>query len=221
MDWFKRLWSAAQPETPALVQSDRVVTWRQFDARADALAAHFIAQPPAYVHLHLDGINRLREGNLRQARETLDRAEEERPAFKGTLNGQPFADFRDYNDLVGPVLELIVQGQYTWMPLEQIKRLEIEAPKNMRDLRWMPARIETTDGTTGEVYIPALYEGSHNHLNDQVKLGRMTDWADAGEGVYLASGLRLFLVDGDDKALLEVRELDFDHQAAAPQPVQS
>ncbi|TAJ70771.1 MAG: acyl-CoA synthetase [Phenylobacterium sp.] len=34
--------AAAQPERPALVQGERVITWAQFDARADALAAHFI-----------------------------------------------------------------------------------------------------------------------------------------------------------------------------------
>jgi len=35
--------AAAQPERPALVQGERVITWAQLDARADALAAHFIA----------------------------------------------------------------------------------------------------------------------------------------------------------------------------------
>jgi type VI secretion system protein ImpE len=180
---------------------------------SDGLHPHFISEPPAYVDLHLNALNRLREGNLGEARETLDQAEEERPAIKGTLNGRPFFDFRDYNDLVGPVLELIVKGQYTWLPFEQIKRLEIAPPKNLRDLMWTPARIETTDGTSGEVYIPSLYEGSYTHPNDQVRLGRMTDWTDVGDGVYLASGLRVFLVDGEDKALLEAREIEFDAPA--------
>ena len=36
--------AAAQPERAALVQGPRVVTWGQFDVRADALAAHFIAR---------------------------------------------------------------------------------------------------------------------------------------------------------------------------------
>jgi len=35
--------AAAQPDRAALVQGDRVVTWSQFDARSDALAAHLIA----------------------------------------------------------------------------------------------------------------------------------------------------------------------------------
>ena len=181
---------------------------------SDGLRPHFITAAPAYVDLHMFAINRLREGNLSEARETLARAEEERPAFTGALNGQSFSDFRDYNDLVGPVLELIVKDQFTWLPFEQIKRIEISKPKNLRDLIWVPARIETTDGTNGDVYIPSLYEGSSTHSNDQVKLGRMTDWMNAGEGLYLASGLRLFLVDGEDKAILEAREIEFDHTIA-------
>jgi len=36
--------AASQPERPALVQADRVITWREFDERADALAAYFIAK---------------------------------------------------------------------------------------------------------------------------------------------------------------------------------
>lgn len=43
---FAAVWeaiAAKQPDHPALVQGDRVVTWGQFDARADALAAHLVA----------------------------------------------------------------------------------------------------------------------------------------------------------------------------------
>ncbi len=35
--------AAAQPDTPALVQGERSISWAQFDARADALAAHLVA----------------------------------------------------------------------------------------------------------------------------------------------------------------------------------
>jgi type VI secretion system protein ImpE len=186
---------------------------------SDGLRPHFISVPPAYVELHLSAINRVREGNIREARETLDRAEQERPAFKGAINGREFSDFRDYNDPVGPVLEAIVQDQYTWIPFEQISSLEIGAPKQLRDLIWIPARIEATDGTSGDIYIHTLYEGSGRHSDDQVKLGRMTDWKDAGEGLYLASGSRLFLVDGEDRALLEARKIEFVPVAAEAEPV--
>jgi type VI secretion system protein ImpE len=185
------------------------------------LQPYFLAEPPAYVDWHLNAINRLREGHLAEARELLDRAEEERPAFAGSLNGRAFQDFRDYNDWVGPVLELIVKDQYTWLPFEQIKTIEIPAPKRLRDLLWIPARIESTDSTVGEVFIPALYAGSAEHQNEQIKLGRATDWQEIGEGLYQAAGLRLFLVDEEDKAVLEVRSIEFGSAATEAQSASS
>jgi fatty-acyl-CoA synthase len=43
---FADVWeaiAAAQPDRPAHIQGERVVTWGEFDARADALAAHLVA----------------------------------------------------------------------------------------------------------------------------------------------------------------------------------
>ena len=187
----------------------------------DGLQPHFLREPPAYVDLLLAAINRLREGNLKEARETLDRAEEERPALSGKLNDQAFQDFREYDDRLSSVLELIVKDKYTWLPLEQIKRIEIAPPKHLRDLMWANARIEATDGTIGEVYVPTLYVGSSKHENDQVRLGHMTDWKQVGEDIYEASGLRLFLVDNEDKPVFELKTVEFDQVDvnAAEQPV--
>jgi len=178
---------------------------------SDGLQPHFLTEPPAYIDLHLAAINRLREGKTVEARETLDRAEEERPALAGTFNGKRFEDFRDWDDQVGPVLELIINGQYTWLPFEQIGRIEINPPTQARDLVWASARIQATDGTVGEVSVPALYAGSSEHASDQVRLGRMTDWKQLSDDLSVAVGLRLFLVDGEDKPLFEARSVEFEH----------
>ncbi len=181
---------------------------------SEGIQPFFLAEPPAYVDLLVAAINRIREGKLAEARQMLNRAEEERPALSGRLNGKPFQDFRDSDDRVGPVLELTVKDNYTWLPFEQIRRLELAAPKRLRDLLWAPAVIETTDGTMGEVYIPALYEGTSEHPNTQVRLGRMTDWRHPGEELHLTVGLRLFLIDGEDRPLFEARSVEFDHPEA-------
>ena len=177
---------------------------------SDGLAPHFLTEPPAYVDLHLNAINRMREGNYDEARLLLDQAEEERPALIGKVNGRQFLDFRECDDLIGSVLELIVHDKYTWLPFEQIKSMEISAPKQLRDLMWAPARIEGVDGTVGEVFIPALYVRSSDHPNDQVKLGRMTDWTQVNDLLHLPAGLRLFMVDGTDEAMFEARRVEFD-----------
>ena len=181
----------------------------------DGLAPHFLSEPPAYVDLLLAGINRLREGNIKEARENFDKAEEERPAFSGKMNGKEFKDFRDYNDLTGGVLELVVKDKYTWLPFEQIKKLEIAQPKQLRDLVWTAARVESTDDTIGEVFLPVLYSGSPEHSDNQVRLGRMTDWKDLGEDLYVPAGLRLFLVDDEDKPVFEARSVEFNNTSVS------
>jgi type VI secretion system protein ImpE len=183
---------------------------------SEGIQPHFFAEPPAYVDLLVAAINHIREGKLAEARQMLDRAEEERPALLGRFNGKPFQDFRDSDDRVGPVLELTVRDKYTWLPFEQIKRLEITAPKRLRDLLWAPAIVETTDRTMGEVYVPALYESTSAHPNNQLKLGRMTDWRQLSQDLHLTVGLRLFLVDGEDTPLFEARSVEFDHPATPP-----
>ena len=176
---------------------------------SDGLEPHFLTEPPVYVDQLLSAITRRRTGDLDGARTMLEQVEEERPALTGTSRAGQFLDFRDNNDWVGPVLELIVHEKYTWLPFEQIRSLEIPRPKQLRDLMWAPARVEALDGTIGEVYIPALYVRSFEHEEDGVKLGRMTDWQELENGLLTASGLRLFLIDGEDKSLFEVSSIEF------------
>ena len=181
---------------------------------AEGVQPHFLKEPPAYVDLNITALNQLRQGQLAEARSTLDRAEEERPAISGRLNGQEFQDFRDYDDFVAPVLELIVKDKYVWMPFEQIKSIEIAPPKQLRDLLWAGARVEALDGTIGEVYVPGLYAGTSEHSDDQARLGRLTDWQKIGDDLYRTVGLRMFRVGEEDKTLFEARSIQFNPGAS-------
>jgi type VI secretion system protein ImpE len=181
---------------------------------SEGVQPHFLNEPPAYVDRHLQAINRLREGNVAEARSILDGAEEERPALPGKLNGKPFADFRDADDVLGPVLELIVKDKYTWLPFEQIRRMEISPPSKLRDLVWARAKVEALDGTVGDVYVPALYAGTSRSADDQVRLGRMTAWVPLAEDFARGAGLKTFQAGDDDVALFEARQVEF-HAAPA------
>ena len=64
------------------------------------------------------------------------------------------------------------------------------------------------DGPEGDVFLPALYPGTHEHADDAVKLGRATDWKDGDAGPVLGVGLRTFLAGDDPITLLEWRELE-------------
>lgn len=182
---------------------------------AEGTAPHFLKEPPPYVDMNLDAINKVRTGNLEEARAILDRAEEERPAFAVKLDDQQFSDFRDADDFLAPVLEVFVKDKYVWMPLEQIKSVAVQAPNKLRDLLWASARVESLDGTIGEVYLPAIYEGTGEQSDNQAKLGRLTDWRELGPNLFRTVGLRMFQLDQSDKTLFEIHQIEFDHAGSA------
>ena len=175
---------------------------------SDGLKPEFIQPPPAYVEDLLAANNRIREGNMAEARQILDKVEEDRPAIACKVNGEEKEDFRDYNDLTMCVFEVIVKEAYVWLPMEQVVSIEFFEPKSLRDLFWRQAQVEVSNGLAGEMFLPALYANSWKSDNDQVRLGRMTDWRDAGGEVYIGEGLRTFWMDGEDKAILELNKID-------------
>jgi type VI secretion system protein ImpE len=137
----------------------------------------------------------------------------------GTLNGKPFQSLRDADPDIGPRLEVFAAGAYLWIPFEHIASLEMEPPRRLRDTLWTPAMVRTGPsfkGTDlGEVLIPAIYPFSWKHPDENVWLGRVTDWAADDEGNQYPSGQKILLLDGEEIPFLEVRSLEF-AQSAAP-----
>lgn len=177
-----------------------------------SLASHFLSKPPAGVDLHLAAITELSAGRPSEAQKLLDTAAPGRTPLAGRMDGREFANWRDADDLLAPVLEVIISDVYTWLPFAQIKQIEFAPPRQLRDLVWCPVRVEMRQGAIGEMFVPALYEGSSRHTNDLVKLGRLTDWQSIGEGATAARaiGLRLFMAGDEEKSIFEVRRVEFD-----------
>jgi len=164
---------------------------------------------PAYTGLHLQALNRIREGRYDEARLLLETAASSRAAVTGTLNGEPFEDLNDADDLIGPFLEIMMADSYSWVPWETVRSVTIPAPRYVRDLVWLPAHVELKTGPLGDVFLPVLYAGSYLHQDVRVRLGRMTDWREDVDGLALASGQKL-LSDGErDWPILEIRQLEF------------
>jgi type VI secretion system protein ImpE len=173
---------------------------------AEGLPPSFLGEPPDHVRLRLEAVEKLRAGQPAEAAEVLGRAVEATPPVRGQLNGKPFEFLRDVDDLFGGLLEVMAQGKYFWVGLEQVVSLGIGAPRFPRDLIFVPARLEMKE-EAGDVFLPALYPRSHEHPDDRVKLGRLTEWNTPEGGPTLGVGTHTFQVDEDDISLLEWREL--------------
>jgi type VI secretion system protein ImpE len=176
---------------------------------AQGVRPEFVETPPAYTRLHLEAVNRLRENRPGEARSSLDESARVRPVLQGRLDGQEFDGFRDADDVIGPFLEVFIHNRYTWFPFEALRRIEISAPRRLRDLLWVPATLESWNGSVGEAFLPVLYAGSSDHPDEQVRLGRMTDWKPAVDGLTLGAGQRIFLVSDEERSMLEVRTVEF------------
>ena len=114
---------------------------------------------------------------------------------------------RDADDVLAPILEVMVMRDYVWAPWSQVKELEVDPPKHPRDLLWTPARIVLTDGEERRGYLPALYPGTSNAARDEIKLGRMTDWTVPDkDGPVRGVGQHLLVAGERDFGLLEVRK---------------
>jgi type VI secretion system protein ImpE len=133
--------------------------------------------------------------------------------FSGTLNGQTFETIVDADPRIGAKLELFAAGAYLWIGFEHILSIETQPPQKLRDLLWVPAIVRTgptfKETELGEVLIPVLYPFSFAHPNDAVRLGRETHWQEVEGGEPTPIGQKLFLIDGEEFPLLEVRKIEF------------
>lgn len=169
----------------------------------------FLSEPPPYTALHLKALTEIIEQHFDQAETSLKESSALRKNLQGQIDDTHFDDFKDGDDLIAPFLEVIVRGDYLWLALEDIVGLEIRPPRTLRDLLWIPAKVELREQQTIDVFIPVQYYGSSDHADDSVKLGRMTVWENLGEETNLGKGQRTFLIDGDERSLLEIRKAEF------------
>ena len=176
---------------------------------AEGLKPTFLLEPPSWIEHLLEAGNRIRGQQTEEAKALLQQAASASPKLQGTVNGKPFADFRDSDDRLGPVLEVFLRENYVWLPWEQVKKISIPQPKQLRDLLWTQATIEAGEGAAGDVFLPVLYGGSYREEDDQLRLGRITDWRGLGDGLAGGVGQKTFLIDDNELSILEIRDIVF------------
>lgn len=142
-----------------------------------------------------------------------------REELSGELNDRAFQSISDADPRIGPRLEVFVGGRYVWIPFEYIETLIMEPPRRVRDLLWAPAIVRTSPDfqvrDLGEVLLPVLYPFSYRHSNDEVRLGRLTVWEQDADGAEIPFGQKLFVADGEEVPLLELRKLEIQAAQAA------
>lgn len=134
------------------------------------------------------------------------------PASAGTLNGAPFEWLADADSRLGPLLEVLLNGSYYWVPTHRIAEIRVEAPQDIRDLVWLPAEFVWANGGEAVGFIPTRYPGSESSSDNAIRLARKTEWVGADAAVGL--GQRLLATDEAELPLLELRSIKFERSPA-------
>ncbi len=121
----------------------------------DGALPQFFLSPPPYADRYVVLVKKMAQAPG-DAVSLLAEAEEQFPATAGRFGDRAFSSFRDADDRLGPVLEVFHEGKYLWLPHAQIRRLQVTQPKSLRDTIWAHAKIETDEGSVGDVFLPAL-----------------------------------------------------------------
>ena len=168
-----------------------------------------LGPPVAWLAMMAEALALDGAGQVESARTLRDAALAAAPDCPGTLDGTPFAWLMDADPRFGPVLEVVVEGQYRWLPLDAIQSLRAEAPKAMRDVVWRPVSLQLAGGHDLLAYVPGRYPDSEQHADDALRLGRETRWIDR-QGMQFGLGQRMFASDQGDHPFFDLRKLRLD-----------
>jgi type VI secretion system protein ImpE len=137
----------------------------------------------------------------------------EAPPIAGQLDERECESIEDADPRLGARLEVYAAGAYLWIPYEHIASVEIQPPARLRDLLWIPAMLHTGPAfkgrEMGEVLLPVLTPLAWKQPDGAVRLGRQTEWQEAPDAQMIPAGQKMFLADGEEYPILEVRRLRF------------
>lgn len=169
----------------------------------------FLPVSPPYLELYIAARERLNEKRLDEAVDLFDKINSQIPLISGTRDGKSFTGFNDIDISLSFFLETIVHERYIWIPFESIRELSITPPRSLLELIWITAHITTWEGLSISCYLPVLYPESFLHVDDRVKLGRMTDWTPAGGPFSKGTGQHIYLIGEEEVGILDIREVLF------------
>ncbi|VAX02096.1 Protein of avirulence locus ImpE [hydrothermal vent metagenome] len=167
-------------------------------------------QPAQWAANLVEALRLSAEGHYAQSSDLREKAFELAPASTGVCDGKRFDWIADADMRLGPMLEAIVNGQYYWIPFNQIQQITIEEPVDLRDMVWMPAYFVWANGGESVGLIPSRYPGSEACEDDAIRLARKTEWQQYGEGLYFGFGQRVLSTDEDEYSLMDIRSISLD-----------
>jgi type VI secretion system protein ImpE len=169
----------------------------------------FLPATPAYFEDYYMACQQLQSNLDGKGLEIFEAMASQIPQVSGTVNGVEFSGMRNTDDVLAFALEVFAHDRYFWVPFDAIREIIVTPPQTLLDLMWISASITTWSGLSMNGYLPVLYPESWKHDNEQIKMGRMTDWFTPSGTCVRGAGQQVFVFGDQDISILELRDIQF------------
>lgn len=178
-------------------------------------------EPEQWVALLISALQPIAQEDYATARTLRDEAYEAAPTVTGSINQTPFEWITDADSRLGPILEVIVNGQYYWLPLDKVHEIYVDEPEDLRDLVWMPGHFTWVNGGEAVGLIPTRYPGSETAKDPLLRLSRKTVWEGFPGDTYLGIGQRMLATDVAEYPLMDIRHITLGDKERPPSAEQA
>jgi len=213
-------WNRANTQLQVLsdMDSDSMMLARIFEpillceaVRTDVFAGKrtpiIFGEPPEWIGSLAEAMSLFGKGEFRAGAKLRDQAFEAAPTSAGKVNGESFEWIADADERLGPILEVILEGKYYWVPFCRLRKVFIEPVTDLRDLVWAPAQFVWENGGEAAGHIPTRYPRTEASQESALRLARKTEWVDQS-GVHTGLGQRVLATDANEYPLLEIRTIE-------------
>lgn len=174
------------------------------------LKPEMLGEPEAWIGWNVQALALDASRRFPEASELRRLAWESAPELRTTLDGKVCDWLSDADRRIGPVLEVVLEGKYYWVPFSHLRKIELTPPEFLADIVWIPAKLHIRGGAELSAHLPARYPGSEVSSDGNVRLGRVTDWVMGEAGELRPVGQKLFEDATQQFGLLSCRIIEFE-----------
>lgn len=171
-----------------------------------------LGEPEEWLAKLLEANRLLGQNKLKEATRLRMEAYNIQPAVSGTCNDVPFEWICDQDSRFAGNLECFLNGKYYWLPLSQVKELEIAVESERRayiDLLYPKAKLILKTEAELDIILFARYPGDYSPEKPELLMNLLTEWEDLNDYNILGRGQRMLCADSGDFPLLELKKLSF------------
>lgn len=178
-----------------------------------------LGEPSAWVGMMVQACGMAGQGQFEAAASLRAQAFEQAEAVSGSItvasgdevSTSAFEWIADADERLGPIVELIMEGKYYWVPMSHIRVIEFEAPEDLRDVVWTPATFRWVNGGDSMGLVPTRYPGSEGSADEAIRMSRKTEFVEVAAGAFVGLGQRMWATDSGEYPLMQTRKIEFVH----------